>query len=411
MVENTKNPIRIDLNEFKLHIHFKNRIQLTLHFNSPSRRFYLSVIALVVNEMKRLGKITSIPLERHLGQLVLLNETIGGSAGSSETENLLPRIYRKWKDALPDLEDAPLFKVLGKRKEYDEGSGKTYPFTEAEKDSWANLFEYQGSEENVRLKFAIDRVGVTLDDIVTLYGDSLNGDAWERFISSLKEKKAEPDKPVSEEADVRTPRLERRRTLLPKGYRWVALMVGIVVVLGVITLAIWKTYLKPAPGDVASIEKMAFPLPDEPSIAVMPFVNMSEDPKQEFLCDGITEEIITALSKVPRLFVISKQSTLFYKGKPVKIKQVSEELGVQYVLEGGIQKSGNRVRITVQLIDALTGRHLWAERYELDLKDLFTLQDEITIKILTAVQVKLTGGDTSGGPKNITGGSKASTAI
>ena len=90
MVENTKNPIRIDLNEFKLHIHLK-KIQLTLHFNSPSRRFYLSVIALVVNEMKNLGKISSIPLERHLGQLVLLNETIGGSAGSSETENLLPR--------------------------------------------------------------------------------------------------------------------------------------------------------------------------------------------------------------------------------------------------------------------------------------------------------------------------------
>ncbi|MBN2245153.1 MAG: hypothetical protein JW755_04845, partial [Candidatus Aminicenantes bacterium] len=107
MVENTKNPIRIDLNEFKLHIHLK-KIQLTLLFNSPSRRFYLSLIAFVVNEMKRLGRVTSIPLEGHLGLLVLLNETIGGSAGSSDRENLLPRIYRKWKDALPDLEDAPL---------------------------------------------------------------------------------------------------------------------------------------------------------------------------------------------------------------------------------------------------------------------------------------------------------------
>ena len=162
MVENTTNPTRIDLNEFKLHIHVKNRIQLTLHFNSPSRRFYLSVIALVVNEMKRLGRITSIPLEGHLGLLVLLNETIGGSAGSSERENLLPRIYRKWKDALPNLEDAPLFKVLGRRKEYDEGMGRAYPFAEVEKDNWANLFEYQGSEENVRLKFAIDRIGADL---------------------------------------------------------------------------------------------------------------------------------------------------------------------------------------------------------------------------------------------------------
>ena len=120
----------------------------------------------------------------------MLNETIGGSAGSSDKESLLPRIYRKWKDALPDLEDAPLFKVLGRRKEYDEGIGRTYPFAEAEKDNWANLFEYQGSEENVRLKFAIDRVGATLDDIVILYEDSLNGDAWERFLSNLKEKGA-----------------------------------------------------------------------------------------------------------------------------------------------------------------------------------------------------------------------------
>ncbi|HVP80850.1 MAG TPA: adenylate/guanylate cyclase domain-containing protein [Thermodesulfobacteriota bacterium] len=147
--------------------------------------------------------------------------------------------------------------------------------------------------------------------------------------------------------------------------------------------------------EVASKDKMAFPLPDVPSIAVMPFVNMSEDPKQEFFSDGITENIITSLSKVPRLFVISRQSTFSYEGKPVKVRQVSEELGVQYVLEGSVQKSPNRIRINAQLIDALTGHHLWAERYERDLKDLFALQDEITMKILMAVQVKLTEGEQS----------------
>jgi adenylate cyclase len=150
----------------------------------------------------------------------------------------------------------------------------------------------------------------------------------------------------------------------------------------------------PAPKmEVASKEKMAFPLPDEPSIAVLPFVNMSEDPKQEFLSDGITEEIITALSKVRHLFVISRQSTFSYKGKPVKVKQVSEELGVRYVLEGSVQRSGDRIRINAQLIDALTGRHIWAERYNRDLTDLFALQDEITMKILTAIRVKLTEGE------------------
>jgi TolB-like protein len=343
MAENTKpHTITIDLNQFKLHIELKNRIELTVHFNSSSRRFYLSVIAFIVNEMKRLEKITFIPLEGHHDLLALLNETIGGAAGSSEEENLLPRIYRKWKHALPNLEEAPLFMVLGKKKRYEEGISKTYHFTEAEKDSWANLFEYKGSHENVRLRFAIDKIGATLNDIGIIYEDSLDADAWERFLSSLREKKAEPIEPI---------------------------------------------------GVVASKEKMAFPLPDLPSIAVLPFESLSGDPKQEFFSDGITETIITALSKVPRLFVISRHSTFSYKGKPVKVKQVSEELGVQYVLEGSVQSSPDRIRINAQLIDALTGRHIWAERYERDLKDLFAVQDEITMSILGAIQVKLTEGE------------------
>jgi adenylate cyclase len=155
-----------------------------------------------------------------------------------------------------------------------------------------------------------------------------------------------------------------------------------------------KTVTPPPPKEeVASKEKMAFPLPDVPSIAVLPFVNMSKDPDQEFLCDGMTEDIITALSKVPRLFVIARNSTSTYKGKPVKVKQVSEELGVRYVLEGSVQRSDDRIRINAQLIDALTGHHLWAERYDRDLKDIFALQDEITMKILVATQVKLTEGE------------------
>ena len=162
--------------------------QLTLHFNSPSRSFYLSVIALVVNEMKKSGKIRSIPLQEHLDLLALLNETIGGAAGSSEKENLLHRIYTKWKDALPNLEEAPLFKVLGKKKkeEGDGAIGKVYSFTDAEKDGWANLFEYMGSDENVRLKFAIDKIGVGLDETSIIFEDSRNGDAWDQFVSSLK---------------------------------------------------------------------------------------------------------------------------------------------------------------------------------------------------------------------------------
>ncbi len=147
------------------------------------------------------------------------------------------------------------------------------------------------------------------------------------------------------------------------------------------------------PVEVASREKMAFPLPDRPSIAVLPFVNIGRDPEQEYFADGITEEIITALSKVPNLFVIAHNSVFTYKGKPVNTKEVSEELGVRYVVEGSVRKAGDKVRITAQLIDALSGHHLWAERYDRDLKDIFALQDEITLKIITALQVKLTAGE------------------
>jgi TolB-like protein/Tfp pilus assembly protein PilF len=120
---------------------------------------------------------------------------------------------------------------------------------------------------------------------------------------------------------------------------------------------------------------------------------MSEDSKQEFFANGITEEIITALSKFPDLFVIARNSTFIYKGKAVKVKQVSEELGVRYVLEGSVQRSGDRIRVNAQLIDALKGHHLWAERYDRHVKDIFAIQDEITMKIITALQVKLTSGE------------------
>ena len=195
MVEISRPSLQIDLNDFKLHLHLRSRTPLTLHFNSPSRGFYLSVIALVVSEMKKAGKIKSIPLQEHLDLLVLLNETIGGAAGSSEKDILLPRIYKKWKGALPDLEEAPLFRVLGKKKKEDAdgATGKIYPFSEAEKDGWANLFDYVGSEENVRLKFAIDKIGVGLDETSIIFGDFRNGEAWDQFIASLKKEEEEKE--------------------------------------------------------------------------------------------------------------------------------------------------------------------------------------------------------------------------
>jgi adenylate cyclase len=122
----------------------------------------------------------------------------------------------------------------------------------------------------------------------------------------------------------------------------------------------------------------ALPLPDKPSIAMLPFANMSSDPEQEFLADGIAEDIITALSRFPSLFVIARNSSFTYKARSIDVKQVGRELGVRYVLEGSLRKAGSRVRVTAQLVETETGRHVWAERYDRDLADIFALQDEIT---------------------------------
>jgi adenylate cyclase len=173
----------------------------------------------------------------------------------------------------------------------------------------------------------------------------------------------------------------------------------IIALLGVLLMAVGATALwqfafppTPPPVEKASKERMAFPLPDKPSIAVMPFVNMTGEQTQDFFCDGLSESLITALSKMPQLLVIGRESTFSYKGKGAKIRQVSEELGVQYVLEGSVQKAGDRVRVTAELLDALKGYQLWSERYDRNVRDIFDLQDEITMKILTELRVAITDG-------------------
>jgi len=139
----------------------------------------------------------------------------------------------------------------------------------------------------------------------------------------------------------------------------------------------------------ASAERMVYPLPDKPSIAVLPFSNLSDDKQQEYFADGMTEDLITDISKISGLFVIARNSVFTYKGKAVKVRQVAEELGVRYVMEGSVRRVGNQVRINAQLIDATTGGHLWAERYDGSLDDVFAMQDKITKNIVTALAVTL----------------------
>ncbi len=186
--------------------------------------------------------------------------------------------------------------------------------------------------------------------------------------------------------------VDAKKTLKRK-WRKIAFGLAAVLVVAIAAAAIWNFYLRPSAVEVASVERMAYPLPDKPSIAVLPFENMSEDPKQDYFSDGLTEQIISTLSKVPSLFVISRSSTFTYKGKPVKVQKVAEELGVKYVLEGSVQRTAARIRIMAQLIDATTGHHIWSERYDRQQKDIFAIQDDITLEIMKALRIELIDGE------------------
>ena len=167
-----------------------------------------------------------------------------------------------------------------------------------------------------------------------------------------------------------------------------AIIVVVAIIVGVV---IWHLQRMPK-FEAASIDRMAYPLPDKPSVVVLPFENYSDNAKLNFFASGLTEDLTASLSRAPDLFVISRNSAATYQGRPVDVKKVAEELGIQYILEGSVQKAGDKLRITVQLVDALNGRHLWAERFDRQAEDIFALQDEIVKNVIVELQVELTQG-------------------
>jgi TolB-like protein/class 3 adenylate cyclase/Flp pilus assembly protein TadD len=273
--------------------------------------------------------------------------------------------------------------------------------------------------ENRRMEF---RIGVNLGDVVEegerIYGDGVNITARVEGLAesggicisgtvydSIKNKLSLGYESIGEHTvkNIKEPIRVYRMRIGPEAAtpvvseekagprRWQKAALPAIAVLVVVAgaWAIWNFYFRPPTIEPASIEKMAYPLPDKPSIAVLPFLNMSEDKEQEYFVDGITNDIITALFEFKNLFVIASNSTFTYKGKPVKVQQVSEELGVQYVLEGSVQRTSDRIRINAQLIDATTGKHLWAERYDRDAQHLFDIQDEIVETIVATLAFKI----------------------
>jgi len=291
-----------------------------------------------------------------------------------------------------------------------------------------NEFQTRNAElaENRRMEF---RIGINLGDVIDeedrIYGDGVNvaarlealADAGGICVSKTAFDQIETKlplgyeylgeqsvknipKPVGAYRVLMNPdaagKVIGEKRFLGRYSRRTAMTAIIILIVVAVGLVSWNIYLQQSKRvEPASIDRMAYPLPDKPSIAVLPFVNMSDDPEQAYFSDGITEDIITTLSKVPKMFIIARESTFTYKNRSVKVQQVAEELGVRYVLEGSVRKAGEKIRITAQLIDAVNGHHLWAERFDRDLKDIFALQDEIAMKVLTALEVKLVGGHTS----------------
>ena len=274
--------------------------------------------------------------------------------------------------------------------------------------------------ENRRMEF---RIGVNLGDVIedekTIYGDGVNiaarieglaarggicvsGSAYEQIKNKLtlgyeyigeRTVKNIPD-PVKVYRVLMEPEAsghvigEKTARWLRTG--WIASAAIVLFVLAAAAI-IWNIYGRTAPSTkkVASMAKISETQTEKPSIAVLPFDNLSGDQGQEYFSDGITNDIITDLSKFRRLFVIASNSVFIYKGKPVKVQEVNRELGVRYVLEGSVQRAGDKVRINAQLIEATTGHHLWAERYDRELRDLFAVQDEIVQTIVATLAVKL----------------------
>ena len=264
--------------------------------------------------------------------------------------------------------------------------------------------------ENRRMRF---RIGINLGDVIEegdrIYGDGVNiaarieglaepggicisGSAYEQIENKLPlgyeylgehfvKNIAKPIRvyrvPMEPGGVAEATRRKKRAGL--KMWNWAAFAGAAVLLFGAGAIVAWYYFLTPStsPTGIPFEQTRSVKLPEKPSIAVLPFTNMSGDPEQEYFSDGVTEDLITGLSKVSGLFVIARNSVFTYKGRAVKIERVGQELGVRYVLEGSVRKAGKRVRITAQLVDASTGGHLWAERYDRDLKDIFALQRDV----------------------------------
>ncbi len=238
-----------------------------------------------------------------------------------------------------------------------------------------------------RLEALAEPGGIYVSDLVYHSVEAKLDVAFEDLGQQRLKNIAKPVRVYRVRIDPGAPRVAK--AVKPRSLRWLVALAAGLVLLVAIGATGWRFYLQPLLQERAFAEQTALPLPDKPSIAVLPFDNLSGDPGQGYFSDGITDELTTRLSQLSGLFVIARNTAFTYKGRPVNIPEVGRELGVRYVLEGSVQQAGGRARINAQLIDAATGFHLWAERFERHFEDIFALQDDVTSSIVAALEVEL----------------------
>jgi TolB-like protein/Tfp pilus assembly protein PilF len=373
--------VDLDLKNFKVLLHFHSNMDpLVLHFNKPSRKFYFSLIALITRRMKQQGTIRYIHIRRHEQILKRLDDMLAGNYASHTIDGMWEKIRKAWHYTLPNLAEASHFKIENRNRltPYEKGGKHTYDCTENECTIWSNLFQFDEISNKWRFKFALDAVSLNLNDISLKFGKLRGESAWQEFISQYD---VEPSRAT----------LAKRNNhpAVQHGYYWLVLPALLLVTIVILSVSWHDPNVPPNPMSTL------ITAPDPPSIVVLPFVNSSADPNQEYFCDGITDEIISSLSRIPALRVISRSSSYAYKGKPVRVSKISRELGADYLLEGCIRKDGNRLRVTSRLIDATTDSPIWAERYDRELKDIFALQDDLTMQIVSKLGAEFSGADMS----------------
>jgi len=381
--------IQCDLAEYKITLQFHGRNSpLVVHFDTPSRRFYFSVIALIITEMKKQGRPGFVHMHRHQDILSRLDRSLSGKNASKHLEGMWAKIKMAWRHRLPDLESAALFKVLDRDliSPYEKGGKFRYQCSEAECDAWSSLFSYD--ENNTwRFKFAVD-----LADMSITMGDLRDNSAWEEFIKRLSNKPG-ADKIHKESGGSAAPEPALKDRVGHTRTRKVIWGGAAVVVVAIIAVIVWRFAVYKAPVPTESVDRgtAVYPSSDKPSLAVLPFDNLTGDLQQEYFSDGISDQLITSLSQGPYLYVTARTSSFTFKGKPLPAQEIAAKLGVQYIIEGSVQRDKDRVRINVQLIDGRNGNHIWSKSYDRDFSDLFALQDEISMAVMAVLNVQITG--------------------